>query len=152
MESRGCSQKASTKHEESMKWIRGAFWKGNKMRLVLTLLHQRNSIRRQEKTHVGVEKTQRYTAHAWCQEGDAARTAESGRAVNHGQHRFKQTGAGRACICQGQLKGHGSSQDTRHQAETTNLGLQTGRKHLLKGSSEAFRQGLDTARDQNDLW
>lgn len=49
------------------------------------------------------------------------------------------------CICQGQLKGHCSSQDTRHQAETTNLGLQSSRKHALKGSSEGVQQGLDIA-------
>lgn len=81
-------------------------------RLVLTLLHRRNGIRRQRKAHVGVKKP-RGVAHVRCQQGDAMRTTQSGRTENRLQHHFEQIGAGYDCICQGQLKGHCSSQDTR---------------------------------------
>lgn len=130
------------------------FGKGNKMRGVLTPLHQRNGVRREKKNSCGSWKKQKYAAHVWCQEGDATRTnTPSDRAVNH-----VQTGAGRDCICHGLLKGHCNSQDTRHQAETINLGLQTSRKHVLKGSSEGVQQGFDIAGGtvsswvQKDVW
>lgn len=127
------------------------------MSLVLKHLHQRNGIRREKKVHVGIEE-KRDIQLMYDVKREMQRGQHSGRAVKHLQHDFEQTGAGRGCICQGQMKGHHSSQLTRHQAETINLGLQTSRKHVLKGSSEGVQQGLDIAggtvssRVQNDVW
>lgn len=92
------------------------------MRLVLTLLHQRNSrhffsIRRQKKAHMGAEKKPEIHSSCMVSRG---RCSEDSRKWQSSKSWAASFQTDRSCdgICQ--LKGHGNSQDTKHQAETTN--------------------------------
>lgn len=134
---------ALKKPPPSTRKVRREQGQGKKMRLVLTLLHQRNGNRRQKKLMWELKKTEMYSScmmsRARCNEDNRKWQSSKWCAASFWADRSS------GCICQGQLKGHCSSQDTWHQAETTNLGLQSSRKHVLKGSSEGVQQGLDIA-------